>query len=164
MSTQSILIENGRVVDPSQQLDKTANLLIANGKIVGIGVAADDIPDGVQRVDAIDKIVTPGLVDMHVHLRQPGYEEAETVATAPARHYTAVSRLSLVLEHRSANRLPGSCGAHLRVSGKRSSMQRFPICCISKGREAKNLQNLEFCLKAALSLAATTGVRLKTLN
>ncbi|MDR1268863.1 MAG: hypothetical protein LBK82_05010 [Planctomycetaceae bacterium] len=65
-------IINGRVIDPSQQLDRIGNLRIHEGKIVALNVPPGD--DDVI-FDAADKIVVPGLVDMHVHLREPGREE-----------------------------------------------------------------------------------------
>jgi dihydroorotase len=75
---ERILIVNGRVVDPSQNLDRVTNLLIENGKIAGL----DAVPTGQEEIiDATGKIVCPGLIDMHVHLREPGGEEDETIAT-----------------------------------------------------------------------------------
>ncbi len=158
MSTQSILIENGRVVDPSQQLDKTANLLIANGKIVGIDVAADDIPDGVQRVDATDKIVTPGLVDMHVHLRQPGYEEAETVATG-ARAALHSGFTSIACPPNTDP--PIDSQAHVALIYELAASARqcnvFPICCISKGREGKELAELGILFESGAVACSDDG-------
>ncbi len=75
---ERILIVNGRVIDPSQNVDRVTNLLIENGKIVGL----DATPSGQEEIiDATGKIVCPGLIDMHVHLREPGGEEDETIAT-----------------------------------------------------------------------------------
>ncbi|MEZ6047979.1 MAG: dihydroorotase [Planctomycetaceae bacterium] len=74
----SILIRQGRLIDPSQQLDRTANLFIENGKIVRIldeDVAADQI------VEAEGCIVSPGFIDTHVAVREPGDEEDENVAS-----------------------------------------------------------------------------------
>ena len=77
----SILIQNGRVIDPSQNLDRVTNLRIIDGRIA----AYDAVPDGRETVlDATGRIVTPGLIDMHVHLREPGREEDETIATGTA--------------------------------------------------------------------------------
>jgi len=77
----SILIQNGRVIDPSQGMDRVTNLLIEDGWI-----AAYDVDPGGQDklIDASGKIVSPGLIDMHVHLREPGFEEDETIATGTA--------------------------------------------------------------------------------
>ncbi len=65
----SILIQNGRVIDPSQGIDRVTNVLVQDGKIAGYDVP----PNGQDRIiDAANKIVSPGLIDMHVHLREPG--------------------------------------------------------------------------------------------
>lgn len=75
-----LLIKNGRVVDPANKVDKELDVLVENGKIKelakGIKVKAD------ETIDAKGLIVAPGLIDMHVHLREPGREDKETIATA----------------------------------------------------------------------------------
>ncbi|MBQ9371666.1 MAG: dihydroorotase [Thermoguttaceae bacterium] len=141
--TSSILLENGRVVDPAQKIDRIATILVVDGKISLIDPADAQIPADVQRIDATGKIVTPGLVDMHVHLREPGYEEAETVATgslaALAGGFTSIAcppntnppidtqaQVSLIRE------LAGSA-RHCNV---------YPMCCISKGRKGEELAEL----------------------
>ena len=76
----NLLIKNGRVIDPGQKLDQTCDLLVENGKIKEIGknLAA---PAGVQSIDASGCYVTPGLIDMHVHLRDPGLEYKEDIVS-----------------------------------------------------------------------------------
>ncbi|MBU1134066.1 MAG: dihydroorotase [Candidatus Omnitrophica bacterium] len=77
-----LLIKGGRVIDPANNLDGVLDILVENGKIFRI---AKGIEDRASRViDARDKIVMPGLIDMHVHLRQPGREDKETVASGTA--------------------------------------------------------------------------------
>ncbi len=77
----NLLIQNGRVIDPSQGMDRVTNLLLADGRIA----AYDVQPAGPETVlDAAGKIVAPGLIDMHVHLREPGFEEDETIETGTA--------------------------------------------------------------------------------
>ncbi|MCU0666314.1 MAG: dihydroorotase [Candidatus Omnitrophica bacterium] len=71
------IIKNARVVDPANNLDAIVDLAIENGKISKIG--NDLRVNGSQLIDAKDKIVIPGIVDMHVHLREPGREDKETV-------------------------------------------------------------------------------------
>lgn len=85
----SLLIRGGRVVDPSQSLDRVDDLLIRDGRVVAIGSAAiGQLAGGAvvadEVLDATGLIVTPGLVDMHVHLREPGREEDETIETGTA--------------------------------------------------------------------------------
>ncbi|MDP3789228.1 MAG: dihydroorotase, partial [Candidatus Omnitrophota bacterium] len=76
------LIKNGRVIDPANSIDDTLDILISDGKIVKIAAKLDAKADKI--IDAKDKIVAPGLVDMHVHLREPGREDKETVKTGTA--------------------------------------------------------------------------------
>ncbi len=90
----SLLIKNGRVVDPSQKLDKNADVLITDGLIAKIGTNLK--PGAKDKVyDAKGKVVAPGLIDMHAHLREPGREDEETVETgtkaAAAGGYTSVN-------------------------------------------------------------------------
>jgi len=88
----ALLLKNARLIDPACGLDKTGDILIQGGKIVEVGKDLS-IPKGTTR-DLKGKIVVPGLVDMHVHLREPGYEQKEDIAsgTRAAAHggFTAV--------------------------------------------------------------------------
>lgn len=86
-----LLIKNGRVVDPANGIDKKCDVLITDGKIAEVG----DVQKAVQTViDAEGKLVTPGLIDIHVHFREPGDEEEETIASgsmaAVAAGFTSV--------------------------------------------------------------------------
>ena len=74
-----LLIKNGRVIDPATATDKLADVLIQDGSIaaVGPGLAAP----GAEVLDAAGFVVAPGFIDMHVHLREPGIEHAETIET-----------------------------------------------------------------------------------
>jgi dihydroorotase len=89
----NLLIEGGRVIDPSQKLDGTLDVLVENGivKEVGKGLAA---PSGAEIIDASGKYVVPGLIDMHVHLRDPGLEYKEDIVSgtraAAAGGFTSV--------------------------------------------------------------------------
>jgi dihydroorotase len=91
----SMLITNGRVIDPVNALDATTQVAIAEGRILSVG---DETPSGFapeRTIDAAGMWVVPGLVDMHVHLREPGREDKETIATgtqaAAAGGFTAVA-------------------------------------------------------------------------
>jgi dihydroorotase len=75
----NLLIKNGRVIDPANNLDAILDVLVENGKISRV---AKNIPANAKDIiDATGKIVMPGLVDMHVHLREPGREDKETIAS-----------------------------------------------------------------------------------
>ncbi|QDU64184.1 Dihydroorotase [Planctomycetes bacterium Pan216] len=72
-------LRGGRVVDPSQDLDASVDVWIEEGKIASIDADPDWVPD--ETVDASGLLIVPGLIDMHVHLREPGYEADETIAS-----------------------------------------------------------------------------------
>ncbi|GAH84146.1 unnamed protein product [marine sediment metagenome] len=82
-----LLIHGGRIVDPSQGIDQVGDLLVDEGKIIQLGgtvilSAAKDL-EAKQRlvIDATGLIVCPGFIDLHCHLREPGFEDKETIAT-----------------------------------------------------------------------------------
>jgi len=89
-----ILIINGLIIDPASKVHEMLDILVSNGKIVKLGKQGAISTDGTKVIDAKGKIVVPGLVDMHVHLREPGFEYKETIATgtaaAKAGGFTAV--------------------------------------------------------------------------
>lgn len=77
----NLLIQNGRIIDPSQGMDCIGDLLVADGKIAQIGEQVT-IPSGEHSVLRADgMIVCPGFIDLHCHLRQPGFEAKETIAS-----------------------------------------------------------------------------------
>ncbi len=81
----SLLLTGGRVVDPANRLDAVADVLISQGKIAAVGAdAAAKAPTDTERLEAAGMIVCPGLIDMHVHLREPGQTAKETIATGTA--------------------------------------------------------------------------------
>jgi len=78
----SLLIKNGRVVDPSTGTDETLDILIKDGRIAAVDKKLS--PRGAEVFDATGLVVAPGFIDMHVHLREPGYERKETIASGLA--------------------------------------------------------------------------------
>lgn len=80
-----VLIRNGRVIDPANNLDAVCDVLILDGKIAEVGRVNGAVAKSVGRIiDATGKLVTPGLIDIHVHFREPGDEEEETIASGSA--------------------------------------------------------------------------------
>lgn len=136
----AILIQNGRVIDPSQQMDRVTNLLMVDGRIA----AYDAQPHGQETIiDASGKIVAPGLIDMHVHLREPGREEDETIASgtaaALAGGFTSIACIP--------NTEPpiDSQGAVEFVRGQAARADNcnvFVVACVSKNREGKELAEI----------------------
>jgi len=79
-----LLIRNGRVIDPANGVDEICDVLIADGRIADVGRIGDVAPGTAEEIDASGRLVTPGLIDMHVHFREPGDEEEETIASGSA--------------------------------------------------------------------------------
>src|SRR5947209_2639542 len=78
----TLRITNGRVIDPANSIDQITDLWLKDDRVVGIGTQPQLVAD--RTLDASGRIVCPGLIDMHVHLREPGREEDETIATGTA--------------------------------------------------------------------------------
>ncbi|MDH3394035.1 MAG: amidohydrolase family protein, partial [Desulfobulbaceae bacterium] len=94
-SVQPVLFVNGRIIDPANGIDQVGDIFVENGSVVEVGQGlAVDRPQ-LQRIDLQGKWLVPGLVDMHVHLREPGDEYKETVVSgtkaAAAGGFTAVA-------------------------------------------------------------------------
>jgi dihydroorotase len=80
-----LVLLDGRVIDPQQKLDAVADVVLAHGKVVAVGPeAAARAPAEAERLDVRGKVVCPGLIDVHVHLREPGQGAKETIATGTA--------------------------------------------------------------------------------
>ncbi len=85
MEMKSLLLTGGRVIDPVNHLDAVADVLIVDGKISAVGGrAGTDVPTECERLDVGGLVVCPGLIDLHVHLREPGQNAKETIATGTA--------------------------------------------------------------------------------
>jgi len=85
MVAGNILIRDGRVIDPANGIDKKCDILILDGMVAEVGQLGPGFgPNGVRIIDVAGKIVSPGLIDIHVHFREPGDEEEETIASGSA--------------------------------------------------------------------------------
>jgi dihydroorotase len=122
-------------VDPSQRLNEVGDLLIADGEIAGFGRTIDP-PDEAETIDCDGLIVSPGFIDVHCHLREPGREDVETVATgaraAAAGGFTAVCAMpntDPVTDNQAA------VGFIVRQAQRAAAARVYPIGAISVGQE-----------------------------
>src|SRR5438105_13210364 len=131
-------ITNGRVIDPTQNLDLVTDLWIRGEHIVGTG--PQPRLQATQVLDATGKIVCPGLVDMHAHLGEPGHEEDETIATGTAAAL-AGGITSVACMPNSEPALHNQAAAEfVFLQAERAGQANvFPIGAITKGREGKEL-------------------------
>jgi len=138
MSDQ-ILLKGGRVVDPSQDLDSVLDVLLADGRVAEIGGALL-APETGRVIDCSGLVVTPGLIDVHVHLREPGGEHKETIATgarsAAAGGFTAVCAMPNTDPPIDEPAVVGFVVAEGRRAG---AARVYPTGCISAGRKGERL-------------------------
>jgi dihydroorotase len=137
---QTICIRNGRIIDPSQDLDQEGELWVRGDRIVGVGPQALQAD---RTIDATGKIVCPGLIDMHVHLREPGREEDETIATgtaaALAGGVTSVACMPNTEPPIDSKAVAELVGVQARRAGNANV---FPIGAITKGRQGVELAEI----------------------
>ena len=134
-----LLLKGGRVIDPSRGLDQVADLLVQDGKIAAVG-AGIGAPEGAEVRSVAGMVVAPGLVDVHVHLREPGNEDEETVASgtraAVAGGFTAVCAMpntDPVTDNQAA------VGFIVRQSVRAASARVYPIGAVSVGQKGERL-------------------------
>lgn len=141
MSAPALLLRGGRLVDPSQQLNEIGDLLVVNGKVEGVGRLGEIRRDSeMETIDCAGHVVSPGFVDVHCHLREPGREEVETIATgaraAAAGGFTAVCAMpntDPVTDNQAA------VGFIIRQAQRAGGARVYPIGAISIGQQGKTL-------------------------
>ncbi len=139
----NLVLRNGRVIDPAGGLDAFADVLIENGIIVDIGTKIEIGSDRLRQLEEIDasgKWIVPGLIDMHVHLREPGEEYKETIASgtlaAAAGGFTSVACMPNTLPVNDCAAVTQYILEKARAGG---SCRVFPVGAISRGLEGKNM-------------------------
>jgi dihydroorotase len=134
-----ILIRGGRVIDPSRGLDGTSDVYIEQGKITSVGRDLGS-PEDALHIDASGKIVAPGLIDLHVHLREPGQEDLETVASgamaAAAGGFSAVCAMPNTDPVTDNQAAVGFIVSQAQRAGK---ARVYPIGAISLGQKGTQL-------------------------
>ncbi len=137
----SMLIKNGRVIDPANNIDDTLDILVSDGKIAELGKGLKAKAD--ETVDASGMLVTPGLVDIHVHLRDPGLEYKEDIVSgtrsAAAGGFTSVACMpntKPVIDNKAV------VTYILDKAKKEGAANVFPVGTITKGSKGESLSEM----------------------
>ncbi len=137
--SRPILLRGGRVIDPSRGSDGVADVLLLNGRIEAVGLNIGR-PEEAQEVDCANKVVAPGLIDVHVHLREPGQEDLETVATgamaAVAGGFTGICAMpntDPVCDNQ------GVVGFVIAQAQRAAKARVYPIGAVSVGQKGQQL-------------------------
>lgn len=139
---EPLLLRGGRVIDPANNRDTTADVLLKNGRVAAVGTGFGT-PDDARVIDVAGMIVCPGLIDVHVHLREPGQEHKETIATgaraAAAGGFTAVCAMPNTDPPTDD---PAAVG-YVRAEGLRARSARvYPTGAVSIGQQGERLTEI----------------------
>lgn len=151
-----LLIKGARIIDPANNLDAQRDLLIEHGKIIKIEKSIK--PDGAELLNASKKIVIPGLIDMHTHLRQPGREDEESILSA--LHAAAKGGFTAVTA--MPNTEP-PCDNEtvvefiLSLSDKAKLIKVYPVGAITKGLKGEQLADIGSLAKAGAIAISNDG-------
>ena len=141
-----ILIQGGRVIDPTSGRDEVADVAVARGRVAKIGKVSAKAR---QVIDARGKIVCPGLIDLHVHCREPGHEEEETIASASAAAVAGGFTTILAMPNTHPPQDDETSIQYVLQRGAQAGQARvLPVGCITKGQEGKELAEMGMMLQA----------------
>ena len=138
----SLLIKGGMIIDPGQGTNRVADLLVEDGVVKGIDKDISRTAS-TRILDAAGTVVSPGFVDLHCHLREPGYEDKETIATGTRA--AAAGGFTTVCAMPSTNPAGDSWAAVdfvLRKARDEGVVRVLPIGCVTKGSKGKELAEM----------------------
>lgn len=151
-----LLIKGGRVIDPGSHLDRTMDILIEDGKIKAMDERL--IHKGLEVIDAEGKIVTPGLIDIHTHLREPGEEDEETIATGTrAAAHGGFTTICCMPNTFPPVDNPAVVKSILRKGEEEGVVNLLPIGSISKGLLGKELSEIGRMVEAGVVAISDDG-------
>ena len=137
-----VLVKGGRIIDPSRGVDRVGDLLIEDGKIAGVEQVIEQ-PEGAQVIEASGLVISPGFVDLHCHLREPGLEYKETIATgtraAAKGGFTTVCAMPNTEPTMHTRATVEYVLGKARVEG---AVRVLPIGCVTNNSEGKELAEM----------------------
>jgi dihydroorotase len=161
MSMTTLCITGGRVIDPAQNLDRVTDLWLQGEHILGSGTQVEAPAD--RRLDATGLIVCPGWIDMHVHLREPGREEDETITTGTAAALAGgVTTVACMPNTEPALDNRAAIEFVLRQARQAGNANVFPVAAVTRRREGSELADLERLAEARAVAFSDDGAPVKS--
>ena len=150
-TSQRIIINNGRLIDPASNTDTIGDLVIENDTITHMGkpLNANQLKNDDEIIDATDRIVTPGLIDPHVHLREPGGEDQETIASGAAAAINGGFTTVCCMPN-TTPALDNAAMMKFIIQQAREANQArvFPVGAVTKGRNQHELAEINLMAHA----------------
>lgn len=146
----SLLIKGGRIIDPYQRVDAFGDILILDGMVAGHKVSNGMVaPEGTPTMDATGLVVTPGFVDLHCHLREPGFEKKETIATgAVAAARGGFTTLCCMPNTDPAIDTQAAVEFVLKKARDEAVVRVLPVAAVTTGRKGRTLVDMEVLVRA----------------
>lgn len=159
---ETLLVKGGNIVDPCKDGDEVADILVVDGKISKIGPSLQ-APENAEVIDATGMMVMPGLIDPHVHLREPGFEEKETIKSgteaAAMGGFAAVACMPNTVPVTDNDALVTSI---LKKAREEGSVRVYPIGAVTKGSGGKELSEMGEMMEAGAVAFSDDGLPVAT--
>jgi dihydroorotase len=153
-----LLIANGYLIDPAQGINAGQDLLIEDGRVAGLLERGQETPVGVEVLDATGLIVAPGFIDLHTHLREPGQEYKETIASAAAAAVAGGwSTICAMPNTDPVNDNPAVTRFIIEQAQRAQLANVFPIGALTKGSEGKELSEMGEMKSAGIVAVSDDG-------
>ena len=159
MENEKTLIRNVRIIDPAVKSDEVGDLLISEGKILGAGkLGLEEIPEGSLVIDGADLVACPGFIDLHCHLREPGFEYKETIAAGSKAGAKGGFTTLCAMPNTDPPIDNAAVVEFIHERTKQNSTVRvLPIGCVTKGRKGHELAEMEELASAGVVAFSDDG-------
>jgi dihydroorotase len=151
-----LLIKGGRIIDPSRAMDGTGDILIEDGRVHSVGTDVSD--EGAEVFDASGLVVAPGFIDLHVHLREPGEEYKETIATGAAAAVAGGFTSVCAMPNTKPVNDNASVTRHIIEKAREAALaQVFPVGAITRGSDGAELAEMAEMKEAGVVAVSDDG-------
>src|SRR5208337_5319862 len=154
----SMWIKGGRLIDPANNRDEQVDILISDGRIEDIRPTGGLTPSGEEIIDAKGLWVLPGLIDMHAHLREPGYEYKEDIASgSQAAAAGGITTVVCMANTEPVNDNPSVTQYILKKASSAGMVRVLPVGAITKGQQGKELAEMGLMKEAGIIAVSDDG-------